>query len=71
MLKEKRENVHSNFAKYYDSCVQYERDINFNERAKMGKLRLLSISNKQLIILNKTLYEYKNNKIIKNSHYPY
>lgn len=39
MLKEKHENVHSNFATYYDSCVQYEKDINFNERAKMGKLR--------------------------------
>ncbi|XP_029164653.1 endothelin-converting enzyme 2-like [Nylanderia fulva] len=36
MLKEKRENVHSNFAMYYDSCVQYERDINFNERTKMA-----------------------------------
>ncbi|KMQ97773.1 endothelin-converting enzyme 2 [Lasius niger] len=43
MLKEKRENVHSNFAKYYDSCVQYERDINFNERAKMANDALKSI----------------------------
>ncbi|XP_072763378.1 endothelin-converting enzyme 2 [Anoplolepis gracilipes] len=36
MLKEKRENVHSTFATYYDSCVQYERNINFNERIKMA-----------------------------------
>ncbi|XP_050461245.1 neprilysin-2-like [Cataglyphis hispanica] len=35
MFKEKRENV-SNFATYYDSCVQYERNMNFNERAKMA-----------------------------------
>lgn len=69
MLKEKRENVYSNFATYYDSCVQYERNMNFNERAKMGKIRFLSISNKQLIIiLNKNLREYKNNKITKNSY---
>lgn len=37
MLKEKRENMYSNFATYYDSCVQYERNVNFNERAEMGK----------------------------------
>lgn len=66
MFKEKRENVYSNFATYYDSCVQYERNMNFNERAKMGKIRFLSIINKQLIILNKNLREYKTkNKITK------
>jgi len=37
MLKEKRENVHSTFATYYDSCVQYEKNTNFDERIKMGK----------------------------------
>ncbi|EFN77756.1 Neprilysin-2 [Harpegnathos saltator] len=38
MVKEKRENIHSPFATYYDSCVQYERTVNFNERVEMGKL---------------------------------
>ncbi|XP_011877725.1 PREDICTED: endothelin-converting enzyme 1-like [Vollenhovia emeryi] len=36
MLKEKRENVRSTFATYYDSCVQYERNTNFSERARMA-----------------------------------
>lgn len=67
MLKEKRENVHSNFATYYDSCINYERNINFNERIKMGKIRFLSISN--YTNNNKNLREYKNNKITKNNHY--
>lgn len=43
MLKEKRKNVYSTFATYYDSCVQYERNMNFSERIGMGKLKLLSI----------------------------
>lgn len=36
MAKEKHENVHSTFRIYYDSCVQYERTVNFNERVEMG-----------------------------------
>lgn len=55
MLKEKRENVHSNFATYYDSCIQYERNINFSERVKMGKIRFLAYLIIQTIILNKNL----------------
>ncbi|KAM0728001.1 Endothelin-converting enzyme 2 [Formica fusca] len=43
MLKEKRENVYSNFATYYDSCVQYERNVNFNERAEMANDALKKI----------------------------
>lgn len=43
MAKEKHENAYSTFATYYDSCVQYERTVNFNERVEMGNLRLLSI----------------------------
>jgi len=54
MLKEKRENVHSNFATYYDSCIQYERNVNFTERVKMGKIRFLSIL---------TLLDYTNNNL--------
>ncbi|XP_014481809.1 PREDICTED: uncharacterized protein LOC106748107 [Dinoponera quadriceps] len=36
MASEKREIAHSAFATYYDSCVQYERTVNFNERVKMA-----------------------------------
>lgn len=43
MLKEKHENMYSIFGTYYDSCVQYERNINFSDRIKMGKLKLYSI----------------------------
>ncbi|XP_012058483.1 PREDICTED: endothelin-converting enzyme 1-like [Atta cephalotes] len=43
MLKEKRENVHSIFATYYDSCVQYERNMNFNKRITMANDALRKI----------------------------
>ncbi|XP_025268661.1 neprilysin-2-like isoform X1 [Camponotus floridanus] len=43
MLKEKHENMHSNFATYYDSCIQYERNFNFNERVEMANNALNEI----------------------------
>ncbi|XP_077262705.1 endothelin-converting enzyme 2 isoform X1 [Temnothorax americanus] len=43
MLKEKHENVHSTFATYYDSCVQYERNMMFSERARMANDALKKI----------------------------
>ncbi|KAL6254645.1 hypothetical protein P5V15_013952 [Pogonomyrmex californicus] len=43
MLKEKRENVHSPFTTYYDSCVQYERDMSYSERIKMASDALKKI----------------------------
>ncbi|EGI59230.1 PREDICTED: membrane metallo-endopeptidase-like 1 [Acromyrmex echinatior] len=43
MLKEKRENVRSTFATYYDSCVQYERNMNFSERIIMANDALRKI----------------------------
>ncbi|KYN15849.1 PREDICTED: membrane metallo-endopeptidase-like 1 [Trachymyrmex cornetzi] len=43
MLKEKHENVRSTFATYYDSCVQYEGNMNFNERIAMANDALRKI----------------------------
>ncbi|XP_011702526.1 PREDICTED: membrane metallo-endopeptidase-like 1 [Wasmannia auropunctata] len=44
MLKEKREsNVNSTFATYYDSCVQYERNMNFSERIRMANDALKNV----------------------------
>ncbi|XP_011156691.2 endothelin-converting enzyme 2 isoform X1 [Solenopsis invicta] len=43
MLKERRENVSSNFMTYYDSCVQYEKNMNFSERIKMANDALKKI----------------------------
>ncbi|KYQ56391.1 Endothelin-converting enzyme 2 [Trachymyrmex zeteki] len=43
MLKEKRKNVYSTFATYYDSCVQYERNMNFSERIGMANDALRKI----------------------------
>jgi len=37
MLKKEYEN--STFVTYYDSCIQYEKIMNFSERAKIGKLQ--------------------------------
>ncbi|XP_012525662.1 neprilysin-1 [Monomorium pharaonis] len=54
MLKEKRENVHSTFATYYDSCVQYEKNMNFSERIKMANDTLRKIGR---------FYEYNNTTV--------
>jgi len=35
----KREYENSTFATYYDSCVRYEKIMNFSERVKIGKLQ--------------------------------
>ncbi|KAL0104924.1 hypothetical protein PUN28_016520 [Cardiocondyla obscurior] len=35
MFKEKRENIHSTFETYYDSCMQYEKNVNLSKRVRM------------------------------------
>ncbi|XP_020300189.1 neprilysin-2-like isoform X3 [Pseudomyrmex gracilis] len=43
MSKENRESVYSSFATYYDSCVRYENDVNFNERIRIANDMLREI----------------------------